>query len=74
MSQAVRCFVKIKEGETLDNALIKLKNKVKKSGILIDYLSHTYARRPGVKKKEKSARAKIRQRIMNRRNNIYNEN
>jgi ribosomal protein S21 len=61
-----RCAVKVRNlkdpKDELTIALSKLKKKIKETGIFMEYLEHQTFKRPAVKRKEKSIRARARSR------------
>lgn len=63
---ATRVFIKVRDikdpKDELDIALSKLKKKIKETGTLTEYLQRQSFRRPAVRRKEKSERARRRAR------------
>jgi small subunit ribosomal protein S21 len=53
-------FIKVKDGERIDNALRRFRKAVDKSGVMADLKKHEYFEKPSVKKKRKQAAARKR--------------
>ena len=59
-------YVKVRRGQSLDKALGVLKKKVKETKLMLELREREFYTKPSVIKKEKKAKAKLR----NRRNAI----
>lgn len=55
--------IKIRKGESVEKALRRMKKKMDKEGIVREIRSRRYFEKPSIKKRKKSARARMRNRI-----------